>query len=208
MGYDNHILHNKINRILLILNYINQKYCEPHRYYHNLNHIARMFEIAKENNITLSNEQQLAIWFHDIEYNINKDGKSNEEKSALFVKSLNDILCDNNMNMNIIQTIIRDTEKEIPTIEESKVVIDLDLWDLGTYRYWENGELIKKEFLTVMSEEDYISGRIKWIESFLKRDSIFVSDYTTKEHEEKAKENLTNDITILTVNNFLKDHNK
>ena len=41
---------------------------EPHRYYHNWNHIEYMFKIARKLGIELTDELVLAIIFHDIIY--------------------------------------------------------------------------------------------------------------------------------------------
>jgi len=42
-----------------------RRYAEPHRKYHNLAHIFRMFEIAQNREMELTAEQVVAIWFHD-----------------------------------------------------------------------------------------------------------------------------------------------
>ncbi len=45
------------------------KYNEPHRYFHNWDHIVYMFELAEEKTIKLTDGLFLAIIFHDIVYN-------------------------------------------------------------------------------------------------------------------------------------------
>ncbi len=169
-----------------------KKYMEPHRYYHNFNHIARMFYIAKRNKIELTNEQTLAIFFHDVIY---VPGRSdNEVKSAEYFYDW----CYYNHNVDgidgeIVGRIILDTKTELPSIEQSKIVIDLDLYDLGTLLYATNSELIRKEFLTVYNEQQYISGRKNWIEGFLERDSIYVSDLGIP-LEQVARQNLIGEL--------------
>ena len=184
---------------------VQHRYMEPHRFYHNLIHVAKMFETAKLNNIPLSIEQELAIWYHDVIYQVKRGEFSNEELSARYAIEKIFHYCANahienykrDERIEKVATIIRDTENEIPTIEESKVVIDLDLWGLGTYEYQKNSILIEKEFTTVMTIDEFKSGRKKWLQLFLARDTIFVSKYANDTLEYNAVEQLSNDLDKL-----------
>ena len=156
-------------------------YNEPHRYYHNWNHISDMFYNAKIYNLNLTDTQQLAILFHDIIYNVKREDNifmstyySNEQLSAdiayNYCKMYNEEIADN------VKQIILDTEKELPTIKESEYVIDLDLLGLAFKdKYDKNGVNIKQEFKHLDSKTFY-TNRLKWIMSMLDRDTIFVSE--------------------------------
>lgn len=168
-----------------------QKYTESHRYYHNFNHIARMFEVAGLYNLILTKEQYLAIFFHDVVYNPKRH--DNEEQS---VKVFNDWCFNrkaNNFDVKIVRQIILDTKLELPTIEESKIVIDLDLYDLSTSRYFPNAVLIEQEFLTCVTSAKFDKGRKEWIKSFLRRNTIYVSNWG-KQFETKARTNMKNEL--------------
>lgn len=174
-------------------------YLEPHRYYHNLNHIVSMFNFANENQIELTNEQILAIWFHDVIYDPTRS--DNEEQSAKYFQQwcLTQKVC--NFEPKIIKQIILDTKQEIPTTEESALVIDLDLHQLGISKFFSNTVLIRKEF-SHLSDKEFDEGRNTWIYSMLNRETIFVSGLNIfKELEQEARTNLLIDYYGGVINN-------
>ena len=85
-----------------------ERYNEPHRYWHNLDHIKNMINCAKSRNI-LSDDLFLAIVFHDIIYNPKVN--NNEEQSA-------ELLCKYIDNEEIKQAIL-DTKTHEPKSELS-----------------------------------------------------------------------------------------
>lgn len=92
------------------------RYNEPHRHWHNLEHIKKMIDDAKSKNI-LSDELLLAIIFHDIIYN--PKANNNEELSAdLFSKYID--------NEKIKQAIL-ETKTHEPKSKLSKQLCGLDL---------------------------------------------------------------------------------
>ena len=108
-----------------------ERYNEPHRYWHNLDHIKNMINDAKTKNI-LSDDLFLAIVFHDIIYN--PKANNNEELSA-------ELLCKYVDNEEIKHAIL-DTKMHEPKSELSKQLCDLDLsvlWsDYETFVDFEN----------------------------------------------------------------------
>ena len=175
-----------------------KKYYEEHRFYHNFSHITKMFDIVYDyrNNLYLTDEQSAAILYHDAYYI--PGNPDNEKKSAdLFMD-----WCFDQKAVAIdafqVRHIILDTKDEIPTIDESKLVIDLDLYSLGISAYKENRILIEKEYLLYFTHQQFIEGRIKWIESFLGRDKIYVSDIDIFTNlEQQARYNLQKDLEEL-----------
>lgn len=108
-----------------------ERYNEPHRFYHNFEHIEKMINDAKSKNI-LTDDLFLAIVFHDIIYNPKLN--DNEEKSAeLFYSYIK--------NDEIKQAIL-ETKTHTPTSKLSKQLSDLDLsilWsDYETFIDFEN----------------------------------------------------------------------
>lgn len=178
-----------------LVDYVAPFYAEPHRRYHTLGHIRTMFGRAGMCGIELTQEQVVAIFFHDIVYSVPVGACSNEETSAqMAIQYCNqyDI-----PNIDTIATIIRDTETHIPSIEESEVVIDLDLWGLSDNTYWTNGVLIHEEMLIGMSELEYMHGKRKWLKSMLDRDKIYVSDIGDPLMEVCARGNLEHDLDMM-----------
>lgn len=185
-------------REISVLHHIVNAYTEPDRYYHNLNHIVRMFNIAKEHDIHLTEEQVMAIWFHDYVYNVPRSDISNEKLSASVALSYMEYGNYDNTFIEDVVTIIEDTEREEPTIQLSNIVIDLDLYDLhDNLKYIENGKLIRKEY-SCFSDKEFINGRISWINSMLKRKSIYVSDrFNNSVMNNAVIENLKKDLKRL-----------
>lgn len=168
-------------------------YNADYRHYHNLSHLANMFEVARKCNIKLTECENYAIWFHDIVYI--PGAKDNEIKSAeVAVEWLisNTRLC--NTEVQVVKQIILDTQNEIDTCGFSSTVIDLDICDLcNADKFKANSKKIKKEYLAYdkkIISEDFEKGRKNWAKSFLKRKSIYVGFMNTHENEKAARVNL------------------
>lgn len=140
---------------------LTEKYNEPHRHYHNLTHIAHMFQTAKRWGVTLSKTQQLAIWYHDAVYD--PMAQDNEEKSVELYEKWIAL-----EPKESVSKIILDTKTHKPTSEESKLVLDLDMAILGEkpIEYRRYAKQIAKEFSFArdMNGVDmYSLGRIKFL---------------------------------------------
>lgn len=118
------------------ISYIKKMYSEPHRFYHNWNHILNM--IYEANTSLLTDDLLLAIVFHDIIYNPLRS--DNEEKSAEFFKTLYD-------NREVYDAIL-DTKNHIGISDLSKKLNKLDLSILyGSFEdFMEYEDNIFKEF--------------------------------------------------------------
>lgn len=117
------------------------RYDEPHRFYHNREHIEEMIANARKRNI-LTDELFLAIVFHDIIYN--PKANDNEELSA-------ELFCKYVQNDKVKQAIL-DTKTHNPTSELSKQLCDLDLGVL-----WSNYE-------TFIDFEHKIFKEYQWVD--------------------------------------------
>jgi len=170
---------------------------EPHREYHTMRHLAEMFMLAHLRGLRLSDEQIYAICLHDVVYRVPADKKeSNEVASAKLAREWMSKDFRKGFVERVCQ-IILDTEKELPTIPDSKLVIDLDLAGLAL-NYWQNRILIRQEFSCV-DDDAFYAGRFKWIQSMLARDSIFVSGRFS-DLERAAVENLKAELQMLEKN--------
>jgi pantetheine-phosphate adenylyltransferase len=108
-----------------------KRYDEPHRFYHNIEHIQKMLNSAKEQGI-LSDDLFLAIVFHDIIYNPKEN--NNEELSAELFYSY--------LKVDYIKQAILETKTHKPTSLLSMQLCDLDLSvlreDYETFMDFEN----------------------------------------------------------------------
>lgn len=162
-------------------------YDHPNRYYHNFKHIVEMWRVlAMHTKITP--QLYTAVLYHDAIYNPKYD--DNEFQSAL----LYELHCDDmgdTLDEKIIQMIL-DTKEHIPTIKESELLIDADLWILGSniWIYAEYKKAIKKEYEPFFTEEEMIAGRTAFIENMLDRENIFYTPDFQRCYTHTAKTNL------------------
>lgn len=181
-----------MNETKLLLE-LTRRYTEAHRRYHDLLHVADM--LCKGSALDLSDEQVMAVWFHDAIYQ--PGGKTNEQDSAdLCVKRLSALGWNNN-RVQVVRQIVLDTDEHVPSIDESKKVIDLDLSTLAATwaEYQENGRRIKSEYNN-LSDADWDAGRAVWLKEMLGRGRLFWTDWG-RPLEQKARDNLRRDLESL-----------
>jgi predicted metal-dependent HD superfamily phosphohydrolase len=172
---------------------LTRRYTEPHRRYHDMRHIADM--LCKGQALNLSEEQVMAVWFHDAIYV--PGSKTNEADSAKLAVERLTGLGWNASRVKIVEQIVLDTCGHVPSIEESRKVIDLDLSTLGgTWEsYSRNGKNIRDE-LAQISDAEWNVGRGAWLESLLKRKRLFWTDWGAP-LEREAFANLQRDLAEL-----------
>lgn len=182
-------------------------YNEPHRHYHNLNHILDLLGeyeryCADTHNVIGRDEIKYAIWWHDAIYN--PYSSKNEENSAkLFRKSIpKDLL---NGAVDRIEDMIKATAYHTQDQEFKNkyahhnrckmVMLDLDLHGLGApYNdFVVAGDNIKREF-SFVPRLTFMSNRVKFFQEMLKRKRIFYTDYFYNKYEAQARDNMQKDI--------------
>lgn len=180
-----------------MINILDQ-YLHPHRHYHTIEHIAKMIRNSIVYDLDERDRMKLkyAIYYHDFIYNPMSD--TNETDS---VKAFMDDLMNNRINLDgimkaselgaSVMLMIQDTYDHIPRIPLSKMLIDLDLWDLADVdTYKQNSKLIRLEY-PLTTDKDFYLGRINWITEMLKKDQIYYTNYCMlNDFEKKARFNL------------------
>lgn len=119
-------------------------YSEPHRFYHNLDHISSMCEEANRRGV-LTDELLLSIFFHDIIYD--PKATDNEEKSAELYRDISG----HSFNSTIFQAIL-DTKTHKATSELSANLCDLDL------------QVLYGGFMDFMDFENKIFKEYQWVD--------------------------------------------
>lgn len=177
-------------------------YKETHRFYHNLDHINDMLEVAYTHNIMLSQEQIFAIAFHDIIYLPWMTNGFNETQSAQMVHQFNRMHGNSisPSSMELIQQIIIDTIDHHATIEESKPVLDLDLhgFAIEPNLFNNNTENIRKEYCYV-SDEKFRVGRIAFLKGLQTRKYLFSTPYFRYVCEKYAQDNISRELKRLSA---------
>jgi predicted metal-dependent HD superfamily phosphohydrolase len=172
---------------------LTRRYSEPHRHYHNLNHIA--FMLLKGKVFPLSDEQVMAVWYHDAIYD--PRSKTNEADSAALAREHLQQLGWSPERIECVCTIVLDTVRHMPSRPESEAVLDLDLAILGAAPggYQQYVDQIRQEYAFV-DDDAWRAGRAEILRSLLERDRLYYTGWGAA-LESTARENLQRELQTL-----------
>lgn len=179
------------------------RYSEQHRYYHNLNHIAHLYSLLDKyiGKITSPAVMGFAILYHDVVYDTYSD--DNEEQSATFAEAHLRQLNVNASLIDSVKTFIKATKDH--TIPEGtslqtdlSLFLDSDMAVLGTdeemYKLY-SGK-IRQEY-SKYPDNVYREGRKLALQNIIAAESIFFTDVFKDEMEQKARENINREVSLL-----------
>ena len=179
---------------------IHKRYSEKNRHYHNLNHIEFMLNLAKENEASLTDYDEVlfAIWFHDVIYK--SRSKSNEDKSAKFALKNLEKFNSKELKKDKISKLILSTKKHQIIVNEdvdNAYILDFDLAILGQdwAVYQDYIQKIRKEYKMYPSFM-YRPARKKVLQSFLDRENLYFTEKYQHLFEEKARENILKELNL------------
>jgi predicted metal-dependent HD superfamily phosphohydrolase len=178
-------------------------YSELHRRYHNLDHIVDCLRRFDEASFLCKDvlAVEMAIWKHDEVYEIGQN-TTNEEKSGQLAKL-------DAKKMGLGETfgqkvddliLVTKDHRGAKTIDEM-VLIDVDLSILG--RPWTEfvayEEKVRDEYTYDgrVSPAQFDAGRLKFLESFVERRPIYLTDFFRDRYEQTARENVARSIAAL-----------
>lgn len=172
---------------------IMKRWSEPHRHYHNLQHLDECLALLDEYK---SQAQQpavleIALWFHDVIYDPKAHG-TNEQQSAELARST---LRAAHISEGIIKQahqLIMLTQHHLPDdTPEAALMCDIDLAILGQNRerFQTYEQAIRAEYAWV-PEADYKKGRSQFLKTFLQRPHIYTTPVFQTRFEETARQNL------------------
>lgn len=176
---------------------IEDSYSSGIRFYHNLNHLARMLSELQPVKSYISDRDTLlfAIFYHDIIYEPTQN--DNEHKSArLFNRRISQTSfarldrCKAHM-----EATARHEESADP---DTNILLDLDISIFGQNReeYEKYRENIRKEF-SIYPDAIYRKGRTKVLRHFLEMEFIYKNEYFRKIYEVQARTNLATELRYL-----------
>ncbi|MEW7289165.1 HD domain-containing protein [Aquimarina sp. 2304DJ70-9] len=187
------------NHIESLWSEIEKKHTKKNRYYHNLSHLEHLYTQLNEVKDKIRDWDMVlfALFYHDYIYNTLK--QENEEESAKkAIEVLNLLSIDKNRielcNEIILATKGHNTSKN----NDVNYFTDADLSILGSD--WEG---YKTYFKKVRKEYKYYpdfvynKGRAKVLQHFVKMPQIFKTHHFKIRYEAKAKENLQQEIDLL-----------
>ena len=169
-------------------------YNEPHRVYHNLEHIGSCLTIFDRVSELLVNPDavELAIWFQDVVYKIGDS--DNEQLSANLFMTLTDGLFSDKIRGRVYQHIMA-TCHDCSTIADgdTKLMVDIDLSSFGLpwTEFLRDSKKVRAE-MSHMSDAEYYQKQTSFQMALLNKPSFFNSDYFCKHYETQARSNLDN----------------
>jgi len=177
---------------------LEKHYSEPCRKYHNAHHISdclKQFDQVSRL-ATYPDEVEIAIWFHDAIYD--SKAKDNEERSAEWaVQALRTAEISEPAIKRINDMILITRHANEPMTVDEKLIIDIDLSILGRAPadFAKYDHQIREEYSWV-PEEQYRTGRLAVLESFLRRNSIYFTEFFINHFEEQARLNLVEAVAL------------
>lgn len=166
------------------------------RYYHTLNHIEYMLVNLDKyfSNLLIPLDKlkvELGIWFHDIIYDTSYDPGINELLSSMQFQLFGETLLMDEKVINEISVLIKfTTHTKIPETLLQKIICDLDLLGLYGLDYWTNREKVLTEYTQEFSDEEFLEGRLSFLDWMIAKKHIFHTGLFQKHFEESARNNL------------------
>jgi len=174
-------------------------YTQPHRFYHNLDHIRTCLDIFEHIRSMASNPDavEFSLCYHDVVYDVR--GSQNEEQSALIAyNTCMEANLTDSMAQEIQNLILTTKHAGQPQTRDQEWIADIDLAILGSPadefdRYEDN---IRKEYAHV-SDDAFCLGRAAILQAFLDKPTIYYTDYFIQKYQQPAAANLHRSIARL-----------
>lgn len=179
------------------------RYSGQHRHYHNLNHIAYLYSLLDKYIDKITNPAVIgfAILYHDVVYDTYST--DNEEQSAAFAEA-------HLRQLNVSNTIIDNVKIFIKATKDHSMpqglslqndltfFLDFDMAILGVEEevYKLYSQKIRQEY-SKYPEPVYREGRKLALQKYLTVTNIFTTDELKEEMEQKARENIKREVSVL-----------
>jgi len=171
-------------------------YAEPHRFYHNLNHIENVWHaLGKHPGIVGDQSMLLSVIYHDVIYDPSRT--DNEERSAdLASKRLLEAGFPKEIIQQCYERIIATKSHRTADDLLTNLFLDADLSILGSSaqdykQYYKN---IRREY-AIFPDDVYYPGRMKVLQHFLSSAAIFKTEAFFIQYEKSARKNLENELS-------------
>ena len=179
-----------------------QRYKEPQRHYHTLEHIATMFRCLDACRAMLRDEAgvALAIFFHDVVYDPRR--ADNERES---VRVFEEFAASVGLAKRMTEKVVGFIERTVTHTlsggegeEDLELFLDFDLEVLArpNEEYEVYVRQIREEY-GYYEEDEYRKGRVGVLRGFLERERLYLSERFYVEMEEAARRNLRAEIERL-----------
>lgn len=185
---------------------ITAAYAEPHRHYHNLNHLYSLFK-ALDKHGPINPAVELAVWYHDFVYSVDPAKYADNERNSVKImfRDLDRVFCEIDPQVLLLAGELIMSTKGHRVVSEwvkadpirlhcNQIFLDVDLSILAAdeddflqYDY----EICKEWGQYGNPSLQFITARKNAMRSFLQRDQLFFSE-EFKSLEARARTNLRN----------------
>ncbi len=175
------------------------RYAEPHRHYHTMQHLNECFVNFDQVRVEATHpaEIELALWFHDVIYDVTSH--TNEQHSADWAHSVvlnaggSATVAD-----RVHKLVMVTAHNALPRSLDEHILVDVDLSILGaeSARFAEYETQVRAEYSWV-PEATYRSKRAEILQTFLDRKTIYNTAHFKASNEAKARRNLAASIANL-----------
>lgn len=176
-------------------------YAQPHRGYHNQEHLDEMIELARHYHTDLDGAEQLALLFHDAVYVPGAGRGDNELMSARLMKATVATMGRSDRVVGSIAEadleraaiIVEATTHEAPPPPEAARVCDLDLWRLAAPwpDFQRHAEGIRHEYLHLAgNDESFWTARRAFYRNTLQKPWLYATRSFRERFEAPARANL------------------
>ena len=175
-------------------------YSQPHRHYHNGDHLLAVLERIDEleGRATKPRLVRLAAWFHDAVYDATS-GDNEEASARLAERSLAKVGLAEPEIAEIARLVrLTATHSAAPHDNDGAVLCDADLAILASdaARYRAYSAAVRKEY-SPLSDADFRSGRADLLERLLALPHIFQTERGHRRWEDRARTNLSSELAQL-----------
>jgi predicted metal-dependent HD superfamily phosphohydrolase len=184
-------------------NEIAESYSAKERYYHNIDHIARLFGLLEKHLdlVTQPAVVAFAIIYHDLVYNTSH--ADNEEQSAARAKEQLQLLnvkghVVENVQQFILATKTHKISDDYLLKDDLALFLDFDLSILGSELevYEAYRQNIRQEFIQYR-EPVYKTGRTEALKKLLTKPYLFNTEIFRTAYEQQARMNLEHELSLL-----------
>jgi len=167
-------------------------YAEPHRHYHNRQHIAdSLREFDQVRQLAVEPEAvEFAIWFHDAVYD--SHASDNEERSAELARTWLKQTGATDALTNSVRQLVLATKSHDGTLHpDAPLLVDVDLSILGQspQKFWEYEKGIRAEYDWV-DQKTFATKRAEILQGFLVRPRLYHTEFFFSRFEVQARSNL------------------
>lgn len=175
-------------------------YTQPHRKYHNINHInACLVELQNMPTDLITKKEytniETAIWYHDAVYN--PYSKTNEDESGKLYQPTGLV-----EDMYAVLHAIHATKYHLRTQQilrkTTQVMLDIDLSGFGKslLEFATNGMNIRHEYYNT-TLRDFLNGRLNFYNELCKRETLYYTDYFRDKYHKTSQENIKWEMSII-----------